>query len=409
MKYKSSFLLPALLLLLSLTARATYGQTGPPVLIKIDIDGGLIGTANGVVIGRHKDHAVIITNAHVALQARALTVLIDNKPKIARIINTDPVNDFTVIAIDGDYRHLKFALMAIEIPVGTRLKYCGYLPQNNWQLGCIPTRRIRNEKLRWYALDMRAVGGMSGGGIYTLDGHLAAILSLSQDGQTQVIPTPVIRKRLIEWGLVDGLVKGSEPDLTDEPEPKKKKEEQPRPAEMAIKEPEPKEEKPQQPKPEKPIEKIKDVAIFGAKTWLRIKYGSVLTAALSAAGGIGWVIGKKIDRKHEQRNGGDIEPTDDYREMKYKEFDEWIAKNYKKETEEKKETERVITIDTAPPEQFVTPEVRYAPYAVDEFSDAFAWAETQMVRKYPGSIGTIETLKSMIDQYLSSKKKDNKK
>ena len=365
---------------------SVVAQTGPPVLIKTAIDGGLIGTANGVVLGRHKDHAVVVTNAHVALQATAITVQIGNQAKLAKIINVDAANDFMVLAIYGDYSHLKYAKMAIEVPVGTRLKYCGYLPQSNWQLGCIPTRRIRNDRLKWYAVDMRAVGGMSGGGIYTLDGHLAAILSLSQDGQTQVIPTPVIRKRLAEWGIVDAATKGSEPDVTEKPKK----------AELAIKDSSAPPVEPsanstpaapggavshQQDEPSKPIEKIKDVAVTGAKTYLSLKYGGALAAASAATGLIGWWFGKRIDKK------GRDDPVGG----------------------EKIIEERIVTVDTPPPKQIVTPEVRYAPYAVDEFSEAFAWAETQMARKYPGSIGTIETLKSMIDQFLTSKKERREK
>ena len=62
-----------------------------------------------------------------------------------------------------------------------------------------------------------------------------------------------------------------------------------------------------------------------------------------------------------------------------------------------------ITIDSPPPPQAIVPETRFAPYERDTYAEAFAWAEAEMARKYPGSVGTLETIKGLIDQYLSSK------
>lgn len=62
-----------------------------------------------------------------------------------------------------------------------------------------------------------------------------------------------------------------------------------------------------------------------------------------------------------------------------------------------------ITIDSPPPPQAIVPETRFAPYERDTYAEAFAWAEAEMARKYPGSVGTMETIKGLIDQYLSSK------
>ena len=53
----------------------------------------------------------------------------------------------------------------------------------------------------------------------------------------------------------------------------------------------------QQGEPSKPIEKIKDVAVTGAKTYLSLKYGGALAAASAATGLIGWWFGKRIDKK----------------------------------------------------------------------------------------------------------------
>ena len=39
----------------------------------------------------------------------------------------------------------------------------------------------------------------------------------------------------------------------------------------------------------------------------------------------------------------------------------------------------------------------------DTYAEAFAWAEAEMARKYPGSVGTLESIKGLIDQYLAGK------
>ncbi len=63
----------------------------------------------------------------------------------------------------------------------------------------------------------------------------------------------------------------------------------------------------------------------------------------------------------------------------------------------------VVTVDSPPPPQAIVPETRFAPYERDTFAEAFAWAETELVRKYPGAVSTLETLKGLINQFLSAK------
>lgn len=63
----------------------------------------------------------------------------------------------------------------------------------------------------------------------------------------------------------------------------------------------------------------------------------------------------------------------------------------------------VVTIESLPPPQAIVPETRFAPYERDTFAEAFAWAEAELVRKYPGSVSTLETMKGLIDQFLSAK------
>ena len=66
-------------------------------------------------------------------------------------------------------------------------------------------------------------------------------------------------------------------------------------------------------------------------------------------------------------------------------------------------TPPVITVDSPPPPQAIVPETRFAPYERDTFAEAFSWAEGELVRKYPGSVSTLEAMKGFIDQFLSAK------
>lgn len=63
----------------------------------------------------------------------------------------------------------------------------------------------------------------------------------------------------------------------------------------------------------------------------------------------------------------------------------------------------VITVESPPPPQAIVPETRFAPYERDTFAEAFAWAEAELVRKYPGSVSTLEAMKGLINQFLSAK------
>ncbi len=62
-----------------------------------------------------------------------------------------------------------------------------------------------------------------------------------------------------------------------------------------------------------------------------------------------------------------------------------------------------ITVESPPLPQAIVPETRFTPYERDTYAEAFAWAESEMARKYPGSVGTLESIKGLIDQYLSAK------
>lgn len=63
----------------------------------------------------------------------------------------------------------------------------------------------------------------------------------------------------------------------------------------------------------------------------------------------------------------------------------------------------VVTLESPPLPQAIVPETRFAPYERDTFAEAFAWAEAELVRKYPGSVSTLEAMKGLINQFLSAK------
>lgn len=383
-----SVILPVLLFA-SFGAGLVVAQHEPAVRIcrkTCDSRGCFQAYGNGTIIGKSHGVIVVATAAHVVSHASEVKVQINNNWTVATVAHSDDQSDFATVMISSSV-DVPVARVARDVPpVGTDVTVNGYWPEP-WTFFA---RRRKLLNLRWLAGTV--VQGVSGSGV-EYNGELAGIVSavnydpngiIPRNPHILIVPVSVINQKLKEWGY----------QIQDSPPIK-----EPEPPRLAINNPPRKEshapsvEQPAQstptapggavnqqsnpPEPEKrPIEKIKNVAIFGVKTYLALKYGSVLAAVSGAAGGIGWLIGRRIKRM----NGGDLKSN--------------------------ASQERVVTIDTPPPKQVITPEVRYAPYAVDDFADAFAWAETQMARKYPGSIGTTETLKSMIDQYLSSKKKE---
>ena len=62
-----------------------------------------------------------------------------------------------------------------------------------------------------------------------------------------------------------------------------------------------------------------------------------------------------------------------------------------------------ITHDSQPLPQAIVPETRFAAYERDSHAEAFAWAAAEMARKYPGAVGTLESLQGLMNQYLASR------
>jgi thiol-disulfide isomerase/thioredoxin len=81
----------------------------------------------------------------------------------------------------------------------------------------------------------------------------------------------------------------------------------------------------------------------------------------------------------------------------------WRTLRRRRESRAARDPPPVITVDSPPPPQAIVSETRFAPYERDTFAEAFAWAEVEMVRKYPGAVSTLETLKGLISQFLSAK------
>lgn len=63
----------------------------------------------------------------------------------------------------------------------------------------------------------------------------------------------------------------------------------------------------------------------------------------------------------------------------------------------------IVSNDSRPPAQAIIPETHFVSVERDTYAEAYGYAKSQLVRKFPGCEGTIGTLDSLIDQYLSAK------
>lgn len=65
---------------------------------------------------------------------------------------------------------------------------------------------------------------------------------------------------------------------------------------------------------------------------------------------------------------------------------------------------RVVTVDAPPLPQVTQTDTRFVNVEKDTFAKAHAWAQEQLVRRYPGAVPSVETLNSLIQQYLNATK-----
>lgn len=63
----------------------------------------------------------------------------------------------------------------------------------------------------------------------------------------------------------------------------------------------------------------------------------------------------------------------------------------------------VIATEAPAAPQVFTTATQFAPFQVDHVSEAFAFAAREIARKYPGSVDTVSTLQSLMNQFLASK------
>ena len=65
----------------------------------------------------------------------------------------------------------------------------------------------------------------------------------------------------------------------------------------------------------------------------------------------------------------------------------------------------LVTVETEPAPQVFTTQTRVATVEVDQVSEAVSYAFSQALRKHEASVatGVIESIRSMANQYLSSK------
>jgi outer membrane murein-binding lipoprotein Lpp len=63
-----------------------------------------------------------------------------------------------------------------------------------------------------------------------------------------------------------------------------------------------------------------------------------------------------------------------------------------------------IAVDAPPSPQIINTETHFVSVELDTYQQAHAWAKAQLVRRYPGAVETVETLDSLISQFLDSRK-----
>lgn len=424
-------------------------QNEPAVLVHVDIDptgnGGRYAIANGVVVGRNKDDSLnVITNAHVVMQAVTVKVRVAGQWIDAEIKESDPVNDMSILHLPGSFPSVPLAVLKLsELPIGTRAKYCGFLPPN-YQLGCIPTVRVRDDKLRWYAFKLNAQQGMSGGGLYSLDGYLVGLLSCGSPGQTEVIPSTVIAIALNEWGYTKKQkqslatlppVANEEPAeilVTEDESARRDKilfdslkglqaqiEAMKQSPEVATLPPGEQSSSPGTP----PVEQGEPHSrpapggtLDSAKSWVWDKASELgwWKAAAYFGGPIGLAVGvggmwlhRKLRGSSENVNREEWSPNawrPTTNQVPPNPPPPPPRSNYRTNCHPPQDRYHPVIIENPPPQQATSHSVHYAPYETDTTAEAFAWAKSEFGRRYPGSIGTLETITSMMDQFISGKK-----
>jgi hypothetical protein len=63
----------------------------------------------------------------------------------------------------------------------------------------------------------------------------------------------------------------------------------------------------------------------------------------------------------------------------------------------------IVTVQSPAPSQAVYRETQFQPVQVDTFAEAYAYAEREVGTRYPASKDLMETLRSLINQYLAGK------
>lgn len=63
----------------------------------------------------------------------------------------------------------------------------------------------------------------------------------------------------------------------------------------------------------------------------------------------------------------------------------------------------IVAMQSPPAPQATYRETTFVPVEVDTFAEAFAWAEIEIGRAYPGAVGNLHQIRSLITQYLASR------
>lgn len=371
------------------------------------------GTGNGVIIEATSRRLVVATAGHNVYQGRNVSVYVSRQwtPATRHHAEYSTQADFGIVIVEGDYSQVPAATIhAAPLPYGVPVSIDGYWPgQPKWLFRRLSLRRMMN-RILGDSLDQPVTQGVSGAPVM-YQGQVAGIVvgidqpTIGRSSVTYFTPAARMRELIASWGVTVSPkeIAAVEPQanlLIKEPLPAESPVEAPErqassdaPASRsggASEQLLPAEELPhdvaESPRgtdaPLPHTSRVKEWAWDGLSAWAWAAIGA------GVAGPLGWAIpvaGRVVHRRLKSKRGGD--PVSTQSPML---CTACVA-------------ERVVAVDTPPPPQTTQHDLRFVHVEKDSHSAAFAWAATEFTRKYPGAAGTIETMQSLIRQYLSSK------
>lgn len=228
--------------------------------------------------------------------------------------------------------------------------------------------------------------GDSGGGLFR-DGQLVGTISATDRQQGYAIPAATIHAFFSRKSITLDVPKRYSRPVDPQPKQETKPDiahPETKPVDPLLPVPQPPEKPPLVSAPEEPTEGQQDATQNDSAGF---PWGAILSTGAAALGvgtpvglgiaGAGWLVAGIRKRRRARSN----------------------------QVAQPRNMVQPVPIDSPPLPQQVASETRFAPYQVDDYSQAHAWAREQMARKYPGSTDLLEAEQAMIRQYLGALKK----